>query len=167
MALQFNAANVTPVSMDFSPLPAGEYLVKGIEAEMKSNKAGTGEYLAMTFEVMQGEHANRKVWHNFNLSHNSEKVAQIGQGELAALCQAINRMAITDESQLLHTPFMAKLKIKHEEGREPSNAITKFSPATANAQPAMQQQPMQQPQQQPQQQQQPVQQQGGMMWGNQ
>ena len=56
----FDANQVDPAS-NFDPLPAGKYLAAIIESEMKPTKAGTGNYLALTFQVLDGPHKGRML----------------------------------------------------------------------------------------------------------
>ena len=47
----FDANQVEPNS-GFDPIPAGKYLSVITESEMKPNKAGTGHYLQLAFQVI-------------------------------------------------------------------------------------------------------------------
>ena len=49
----FDANQVEP-SADFEPIPAGKYLATIVESEMKPTKSGTGNYLQLTFEILEG-----------------------------------------------------------------------------------------------------------------
>ena len=50
----FNANDVEPAS-DFEAIPAGKYLAVITDSEVKPNKSGTGTYLQLTFQVVEGE----------------------------------------------------------------------------------------------------------------
>jgi hypothetical protein len=54
----FDANNVEPAG-DFEPIPAGKYLAVITDSEMKPTKAGTGNYLQLTFQVIEGPCSNR------------------------------------------------------------------------------------------------------------
>ncbi|MFO7900232.1 MAG: DUF669 domain-containing protein [Planctomycetota bacterium] len=54
----FNAREVEP-EVGFEPIPAGKYLAIITGSEMKDTKAGTGRYLELTFEVIEGKHKGR------------------------------------------------------------------------------------------------------------
>ena len=43
-------------SSDFEPVPAGKYLAVITESEMKPMKSGSGNYLQLTFEIIDGPH---------------------------------------------------------------------------------------------------------------
>ncbi|RIK77249.1 MAG: hypothetical protein DCC68_17685, partial [Planctomycetota bacterium] len=52
-SLNFNANEVEPAS-DFEPIPAGKYLAMITDSEMKPTKNGTGHYLQLTFQILDG-----------------------------------------------------------------------------------------------------------------
>jgi hypothetical protein len=57
----FDANQVEPIA-DFEPLPADQYTAAIVESEMKPNKAGTGRYLQLVFEVLEGFYKGRRLW---------------------------------------------------------------------------------------------------------
>lgn len=119
---------------DFTPLPAGEYLAYVVSSEVKSNKAGTGEYLKAEWDVIDGEYAGRKIFANYNLSHTNPQAAEIGQRELAAACRAMGLGAVQDSEQMHAIPCVLKLTIrKPKEGSSygPENRISDYKPAGA------------------------------------
>ena len=99
----FDANTVEPV--DFSPLPSGEYTVLISNSEMRSTKSGDGQYLALTFQVLEGPKQGRMLWHNLNLINNNPKAVEIAQRELSAICHAVNVMRIKDSTQLHDLPM--------------------------------------------------------------
>ena len=50
----FDANQVEP-SNDFEPIPGGKYLAVITDSEQKPNKAGTGSYLNLTFQIIDGQ----------------------------------------------------------------------------------------------------------------
>ena len=57
----FDANQVEP-SSNFEPIPAGKYLAAITESEMKATKAGTGNYLSLTFQILEGPLKGRLLW---------------------------------------------------------------------------------------------------------
>jgi len=49
---------------DFEPIPAGNYVVRVLEATEKSS--AKGKYIKLTLEVTEGEYAGRKLFHNLS-----------------------------------------------------------------------------------------------------
>jgi hypothetical protein len=107
----FNANNVEP-ARDFEPIPAGKYLAMITASEMKANKAGTGRFLELTFQIMEGEHKGRLLWNRFNLDNPSDMAVKIAQGELSALCRAVGVMTPRDSVELHNLPLAIKVKCK-------------------------------------------------------
>jgi hypothetical protein len=107
----FDAQTVEP-STDFDPLPAGKYLAVITESEMKPNKAGTGHFLLLTFQVVEGPFKNRLVWTRLNLDNPNAMAVQIARAELSAICRAVGVMAPKDSVDLHNLPLVISVKCK-------------------------------------------------------
>jgi hypothetical protein len=55
---------------EFAPVPAGTYEVDFVEGQLCSSNSGTRGYNC-SFQVSNGEHAGRKIWHTFWLSESA------------------------------------------------------------------------------------------------
>ena len=84
----FDANSVNPAT-DFEPLPAGKYLAIITDSEMKPTKSGSGNYLELTFQVIDGPFKGRMLWSRLNLDNPNAQAVQIAQGELSAICRAV------------------------------------------------------------------------------
>ena len=71
----FNANEVEP-STDFDPVPAGKYLAAIVESKHKPTKAGTGKYLELKFQILEGEYRNRNLWARLNLENPNPEAVQ-------------------------------------------------------------------------------------------
>jgi hypothetical protein len=111
----FNAAEVEP-SKGFDPLPVGKYLAAIVDSDMKTTSAGTGEYLKLTFEVMDGEFKGRKLFANLNLDNPSDEAVGIARAELSAICRAVGVLAPQDSVELHNVPVV--LKVGHEKRKD-------------------------------------------------
>ena len=119
----FDANRVEP-SKEFDPIPAGKYLAMITASEMKPNKAGTGQFLELTFQILEGEHKNRQLWTRLNLSNPNETAMRIAQAELSALCRAVGVMTPRDSVELHNLPLIIKVKCKkRKDTDEISNEI--------------------------------------------
>ena len=74
--LDFDANTVEP-QVEFAPVPAGKYIAAIVESEMKDNSAGTGRYLALTFELLEGQYKGHKLWAYLNLDHPNSLTVKI------------------------------------------------------------------------------------------
>jgi hypothetical protein len=105
--LNFDATVVAPAT-ELQPLPNGDYKVAIMESEMKQSKTG-GEYLALEYQVLDGEFKGRRLWQNLNLKNANATAVEIARAELSAICHAVGVMRPGDSSQLHNRPMMAKV----------------------------------------------------------
>ena len=110
----FDAEQVDPAS-DFDPLPAGKYLATITGSEMKPTKKQDGEYLELTFQVVDGEHKGRLLWSRLNLDNKNETAVKIAKGELSAICRAVGVMQPKDSQDLHNLPLLLTVKCKKRE----------------------------------------------------
>ena len=123
----FDANQVEP-SADFEPIPAGKYEAVITESEMKPTKAGTGHYLQLTFQVIEGEFKNRFLWARLNLDNPNATAVQIARSELSAICRALGVMAPSDSTELHDLPLVISVKCKkREDTGELANEIRGYS----------------------------------------
>jgi hypothetical protein len=122
----FNANDVEPTGFD--PLPAGKYLACVVESEMKATKNGAGQFLNLTFQVLDGEFKGRKVWARLNLKNPSPQAEQIARGQLSALCRAVGVMTPRDSVELHNLPLLVTVKLKkRDDTGDLQNEISGFS----------------------------------------
>lgn len=118
----FDPQEVQPAA-DFSPVPAGEYVVMITESEMKPTRTG-GEMLSLTHQVIDGEFKGRLIWESLNLVNSNPKTVQIAQGHLSAICHAAGiTQAITDSEQLHNRPMIIRVEVDEQEGYRPRNRV--------------------------------------------
>ena len=95
MNLDFDATGIDIDNFeDFTPLPAGNYLCSIVESEMKTTKAGNGEYLSLRLDVLSGDYQGRVLFHNLNLKNPSIKAEEIARQQLAQICHATGKLKI-------------------------------------------------------------------------
>ena len=110
----FDAKEVDPAS-DFDPVPAGKYVAAIIASEMKPTKAGTGQFLELTFQVLEGDYKNRLLWTRLNLDNPNATAVQIARAELSAICRAIGVMAPNDSVELHDLPLVINVRCKRRD----------------------------------------------------
>lgn len=126
----FDANTVEPA--DFSALPQGDYPVIISASEWRDAKNGAGQYLSLTFQVIDGPAKGRYVWHNLNLNNQNSKAVEIAQRELSAICRAVGRMTINDSAMLHDIPLLVHVAYVPPKGEWPEkNQIKKWMPMTA------------------------------------
>lgn len=129
--LNFDATNVAPMN-NFDALPAGKYNVVITDTEVKENRSGTGSYLQVEFEVIDGEYVNRKLWTRLNLWHTNVEAARIATSELSSICRAVNLLHINDSSELHNLPLSVSVKCRKTPDGEIVNEIKGYEKVTAS-----------------------------------
>lgn len=123
----FNANQVDP-STEFEPIPAGKYPAMITDSEMKPTKSGSGSYLQLTFQILEGEYKGRFVWARLNLNNANATAVQIAQAELSAICRAIGVMTPNDSVELHNLPLVITVKCKkRDDTGEISNEIKGYA----------------------------------------
>lgn len=105
----FDATAVEP-SAPRELLPAGDYLVQIVESEIVETKAGDGQMLKLTLDIVDGPHAGRKLWDNLNLVNRNEQAVEIAQRTLSAICHATGKLQVSDSEALHFIPMVATVK---------------------------------------------------------
>ena len=119
----FNAADVDP-AVGFDPVPANKYVAIITESEYKPTKAGTGQYLQLTLQIVEGEYKGRLLWARLNLDNPSEMAVKIARAELSAICRATGVMSPKDSFELHNLPIVIKVACKkREDSGEINNEI--------------------------------------------
>ena len=108
----FDANTVEP-SQSFDPIPTGKYIAMVTESEMKNTKSGAGQYLQLTFDIIDGQYRGRKLWARLNLNNSNAKTVQIARGELSAICRAVGIMQPRDSAELHNLPLSIKVVCKN------------------------------------------------------
>ena len=129
----FNAENVEP-NAPRDPVPAGWYRAVIEASEEKPTKAQTGSYLQLTIQIIEGEHAGRKVIDRLNLNNPNATAVEIAQRTLSSICRAVGIMTPRDSQDLHDKPMMVKVKVKPGDASYgPSNEVDDYAPVEAKA----------------------------------
>ncbi|MDA0284587.1 MAG: DUF669 domain-containing protein [Planctomycetota bacterium] len=73
--------NSTTAADDFAPLPAGKYVCRLKSGELGTSRSGKPEF-TLQFEVLEGDHTGRKVWHSLYLTQAALPMAKRDLGKL-------------------------------------------------------------------------------------
>jgi hypothetical protein len=105
--LNFNAAAIEPQeTKSFDALPVGRYSAMIVDSEMKTTKAGNGQYLQLTFDILGPTHVGRKVWARLNLSNPNKTAEEIAQRELSAICHCLGLEHVEESEELHDIPLL-------------------------------------------------------------
>lgn len=124
--LNFNANEVEP-SVGFEALPAGKYQAVISDSDMKVNRAGTGEYLLLEFEIIEGDYKGRKLWSRLNLNNPNPEAVRLARADLSAICHAVNIIQPRDSSELHNLPLTITVKCRKNQDDEIVNEIRGYA----------------------------------------
>jgi hypothetical protein len=127
----FDPAEVPEDNRSFDPLPMGDYLCQILESDVVKTKAGDGEILKLTLEVVDGPYERRRIFETLNIRNPNPNAQAIAQRALADLCQACGLGVIRDSEELHFKPFLARVAIETDKtGQyEPKNRVKRYKPA--------------------------------------
>lgn len=125
----FDANAVDPAD-SFEPLPAGDYMVVITDSEMKDTRSGTGQYLQLTLQVVDGPYHNRLIFDRLNLINPNQTAVEIAQRQLSQICHAVGILSVTDSAQLHNLPLVAKIAYRNGNDQYgPSNDVKGYRAA--------------------------------------
>lgn len=119
----FNAAELPTNTMSSEPVPAGWYNVKIHSAELKNTKAGTGQYIAVRYDILGPTHQGRVVFGNLNIKNPNPKAEEIGRQQLGDLMRSIGLARVNDTDQLIGGTLKIKVDVRKDETYGDSNDV--------------------------------------------
>ncbi len=131
LPLKYNTETNKQGLDDFTPLPAGDYVVAISKSEYKATKAKNGHYLQLILKVVDGPDKGRTIFENLNLDNPNAIAVEIANKALNSICQACEKVGVEDSSELHSIPMVATLKVNPATfTNPPSNSITAYKPNT-------------------------------------
>jgi uncharacterized protein DUF669 len=95
---------------DFAPIPAGEYLARIVESDMKPTKNNDGQYLELVYEIMDGEYAKRRLWARLNLENKNDQTVEIANRQMASIRDATGVSQPRDSQELHNKPHIVRVE---------------------------------------------------------
>jgi len=124
---------------NYSPFPAGEYLMQAVDVELKYSSAGNN-MVAARFEVVEGECAGRKIFENYNIQHPNHQTVEIAlksikQWVIACGGTGDERLTLGLLKGLEGREFVAKVIVEKDKSGQygDKNRIRAFKPAAGAA----------------------------------
>jgi len=129
----FDATNVDTTDQ-FDVIDPGDYTVQVVQSEIRVTKAGTGQYIWLELDILDGQYQGRKLWDNVNIINPNPKAQQIGEKILAQICKACNLGGVTDSEQFHFKPMTAKVTVQPASGQYgPSNQVKSYKAVDGTA----------------------------------
>ena len=116
---------------DYSPLPTGVYSMQIIDSAWKETKSGSGKYIKLEFEILDGEQTGRKYWENLNLVNPNETAVKIARGTLKEICESVGIFSALEDTEDLHfKPLLADVvcKPRKDDPAQMENNVRKYMP---------------------------------------
>ena len=134
MLLNFDASKIE-VNDSYDVIPDNT-LVNAVitSSEWKETKDKTGGYLALKYEIIDGNYKGRIIFENVNLQNSNPTAVKIAQETLAKICNAIGKVTVQNSEELHNIPMSLKLCVNPaQNGYEPSNKIKSYSKISGSA----------------------------------
>ena len=130
-------ADAMPVSeKSYEPLPAGWYTASITAAELKNTKAGTGQYIAIRYDIIGPSHQGRIVFGNLNIRNPNATAEGIGRQQLGEIMRAIGIAKVQDTDELIGGQLSIKIAIKVSEQYGDQNEVKAFKAIAGSTPPA-------------------------------
>ena len=117
----------------FTAIPAGAYLAQVVKSELKPTKDGTGKYLQLVFQIIEGDYANRQLFARLNLVNSNVQTVEIATKTLNTIAdECCGIKVLTDSEQLHNIPMYINVIVKPASGQYPEqNDIKGYTPYVA------------------------------------
>lgn len=130
-------ADAMPVSdKSYEPLPAGWYTASITAAELKNTKAGTGQYIAIRYDIIGPTHQGRIVFGNLNIRNPNATAEVIGRQQLGEVMRAIGIAKVQDTDELIGGQLSIKIAIKASDQYGDQNEVKGFKAIAGSTPPA-------------------------------
>jgi hypothetical protein len=107
-----------------------------VGSETKATKAGTGSYLKLEIDIVEGPHKGRKLFDNLNLENQNKQAEDIAKATLANICRAVGVLHPKDSSELHMKPMSIMVTVTPETDEYPAGNRVKRYDALNSASPA-------------------------------
>lgn len=109
---------------NFEPIPAGWYNAQTTSAELKDTKSGTGQYIAVRYDITGPTHEGRVIFFNINIRNTNATAENIGRQQLGDLMAAVGLQRVTDTDELVGHHVQIQVVIEPaKDGYDASNRI--------------------------------------------
>lgn len=122
----FDVSSLPVSENNFDPLPAGWYTATIGGAELKDTKTGTGQYIAVRYNITGPTHQGRVVFGNINIRNANPQAESIGRQQLGEILRAIGLARANDTDQLVGHDLSIKLSIQKSDQYGDKNEVKGF-----------------------------------------
>ena len=130
----YNAADL-PQAQSYEPLPEGWYQASIKGADLKTTKAGNGQYIAVQYTITGPTHQGRVVFGNINIENPNPKAEEIGLRDFNALITSCGLKMVSDTDTFVGHNLEIKLTISAQPGYAPRNEVRGYRAIDGSAMP--------------------------------
>ncbi len=109
---------------EFGIVPAGEYSVIIEDSDFQPSKSGSGHTMSLTYQIIEGNFAGRKVFEHLVRGNKSDKANAISETKINAIMFAVGLEKMVDTNELHNIPFRAKVGVKKGNADYPNDKNT-------------------------------------------
>ncbi len=131
----FDIATLPESTSGFDPLPAGWYQATITSTDLKTTKAGNGQYIKLRYDIVGPTHQGRVVFGNLNVFNPNPKAEEIGREQLRKLMLAAGLSKLQDTDELVGATVEIKLDIRNDPQYGSSNEVQGFKAINAGGAP--------------------------------
>lgn len=126
---ELGSFNPDEVADDREILEPGNYVAQIIESDLADTKSG-GKMLRLTWEIIDGPKAKRRVWENLNIINQNPDAQAIAERSLKRICAAVGHTGLLSNSESLHfKPVEITVAIQPAKGEYgESNQVKGYKP---------------------------------------
>lgn len=107
----FDATGVAP-AQTFELLPPGSYKAQIVDSELRVTRNGTGKFLWIMLDILEGPYRGRKLFDQLNLVNPNPITVEMAQRTLSSICHAVGQLQVTDSEQLHLKPMTIAVSIE-------------------------------------------------------
>lgn len=112
---------------EYDLLPDGWYSASIKEVDLRTTKAGNGNYLNVRYDIMGPTHAGRVVFGMITVRNPNQTAERIGREQLSSLAAAIGMKEMPhDTDELVGGTLMINVKTRKSEQYGDSNEVKDF-----------------------------------------
>ena len=123
---KFKTSEMDQPSNSFEPLPVGLYEATITGADVKNTKSGTGQYIAIRFDITGPTHQGRIVFTNINIRNANPTAEKIGREQFASILLSGGIASVTDSDQLIGASMKIDLGIESSAEYGDKNKIKSY-----------------------------------------
>jgi hypothetical protein len=102
----YNTADLPDTGGNLVLIPPGDYQAVIVKSEMKPTKDSTGQFLALTVIITQGQFQNTEFIERLNIVNQNAQAVEIAYKTLARISEAVGMAQTPSDSNQLHNKPM-------------------------------------------------------------